>query len=441
MMRARSSARKLDLRSVELRSLIELSQVLNASLDADAVLNTCLLTPMGRMLISRGMALTADENGSLGVRILKGLPASLAQQRFTFEYAFRTPTRLAELPDDVCRYKPFLQSLGIELVVPMCSPSRMVGALCFGGKMTGKPFSPRELEFLNSFSNIAATALENALMFQSLITVNRRLDRKVHELNTLFEVGKELNTALDRERILAILQHTVMGQMTVNKLIMIEVGEDQTIEYPILKWPERTELDRILAEKELILSLSELNEARLLTAEEPAHRLLFEAGVRAVVPMRLQEETRALLLLGKRLSRQEYAQEDLDFLSTLGNRVMVSLENVRLFQEALEKQRLEEEMAIAESIQQRLLPRTFPSLHGIEIYGLNQPSRMVGGDYFDCIPLSDGRVVLAVGDVSGKGLGAALLMSNLHAGLHTLLQSGLPMNEMIKRLNDLIYRH
>ncbi|MDZ7371777.1 MAG: serine/threonine-protein phosphatase, partial [candidate division KSB1 bacterium] len=74
-------------------------------------------------------------------------------------------------------------------------------------------------------------------------------------------------------------------------------------------------------------------------------------------------------------------------------------------------------------------------------YGLNQPSRMVGGDYFDCIPLSDGRVVLAVGDVSGKGLGAALLMSNLHAGLHTLLQSGLPMNEMINRLNDLIYRH
>ncbi|MDZ7371089.1 MAG: hypothetical protein ONB12_07965, partial [candidate division KSB1 bacterium] len=75
MMRARSSGRKLDLRSVELRSLIELSQVLNASLDADAVLNTCLLTPMGRMLISRGMALTADENGTLGVRILKGLPA------------------------------------------------------------------------------------------------------------------------------------------------------------------------------------------------------------------------------------------------------------------------------------------------------------------------------------------------------------------------------
>ncbi len=430
-----------DHHAVELRSLIELSQVLNSTLDVDALLNTCLLTVMGRMLVGRGLALASDDEGNLSVRVIKGLPDALAQERFRFEHDFAAPTPVAELPDQGCRYKEIFLSLGIHVVVPMSSPTRRVGALCLGGKMNGEPFSGRELEFLNSLSNIAATALENALMFQRLAAVNRRLDRKVQELNTLFEVGKELNLTLDASRILRILQHTVMGQMTVGRMIMLIDDEDGP-EVVIDRWRENDDLHDALGDAALCRRLFGLSVPLHLPQQpgKPEFSALEKAGVHAVIPMRLQDETGGVLLLGPRLSGQTFNDEDLDFLSTLCNRVLVSLENVRLFEETLEKQRLEEEMAIAKEIQQRLVPSVFPKAEDYEIFGVNLPSLLVGGDYFDCIPL-DGRLALTIGDVSGKGVGAALLMSNLHAALHVLLQSQPPMNELIGRLNELIYRN
>ena len=430
-----------DHRSVDLRSLIELSQILNASLDVSAVLNTCLLTPMGRMLIGRGLALAANEEGNFGVKVVKGLPKEIEKKSFRIPYLFRAPTLLADIAEEHCPNKQFFLDHGLELMVPMSSPNRMVGALCFGAKMTHLPFSDRELEFLDSLSNIAATALENALMFQKLEAVNRRLDKKVQELNTLFEVGKELNATLDQSRILTILQFTVMGEMAVNKMMMLLYdGEDLVM--VMNKWPDGDAVVQALDGEAMRRRLIALKEPiQLPEPQRRGFKSLEETGVHAVAPMRIQNETRGLLLLGARLTQRPFEEEDLEFLSTLCSRVLVSLENVRLFEEALEKQRLEEEMAIAKEIQERLLPNSFPLSPDYEIYGFNLPSRQVGGDYFDCIALEDGRIALAIGDVSGKGVGASLLMSTLHAGLHTLLQAGLSMSEMISRLNDLIYHN
>jgi phosphoserine phosphatase RsbU/P len=432
----------LDHRSVELRSLIELSQILNSSLDVTGVLNNCLLTPMGRMLIGRGLALAANEDAEFSVKVVKGLPKQVSDMSFRFVYDFRAPILVADIPDEACKYKAFFQSIGVELIVPMTSPDRMVGALCLGGKMTKSPFTPRELEFLNSLSNIASTALENALIFQKLESVNRRLDKKVQELNTLFEIGKELNATLDKERIINILQFTIMGEMAVNKMMML-LQEDDDFQFVLNKWPDNEAIVHAVGEENLRNKLARLKEPVQLPRENHhrGFKTLAEEDVHAVIPMRIQDETSGVLLLGPRLSALSYEPEDLEFLSTLCNRVLVSLENVRLFEETLEKQRLEEEMAIAKEIQQRLLPGSFPESVDYEIYGFNLPSRQVGGDYFDCITIDDHRLALAIGDVSGKGVGASLLMSTLHAGLHTLLQSNLPMNEMITRLNDLIYRN
>jgi phosphoserine phosphatase RsbU/P len=439
---SREAASGPDHRSVELRSLIELSQILNSSLDVTGVLNNCLLTPMGRMLISRGIALAANEEAEFSVKVVKGLPKEIGEMSFHFTYDFRAPILVADLPDEACKYKSFFQSVGIELIVPMTSPSRMVGALCLGGKMTKTPFIPRELEFLNSLSNIASTALENALIFQKLESVNRRLDKKVQELNTLFEIGKELNSTLDKAQIINILQFTIMGEMAVNKMLMF-LQEDDDFELVLNKWPDSEAIIHAVDKDALRNRLARLKETVQLPRDthQRGFGTLAESGVYAIVPMRIQDETSGVLLLGPRLSNFPYEPEDLEFLSTLCNRVLVSLENVRLFEETLEKQRLEEEMAIAKEIQQRLLPGSFPESVDYEIYGFNLPSRQVGGDYFDCIALENEKIALAIGDVSGKGVGASLLMSNLHAGLHTLLQSNLPMNEMITRLNDLIYRN
>jgi len=112
-----------------------------------------------------------------------------------------------------------------------------------------------------------------------------------------------------------------------------------------------------------------------------------------------------------------------------------------LFDETIEKQRMEEELNIAREIQTRLLPDSYPEYDHFEIMGYNVPSREVGGDYFDCIRLDQHRFAIAIGDVSGKGAPASLLMSNLHAGLHTLIMTKADITTILSKLNNLIQAH
>ncbi len=431
---------QFDYRNVELRSLFELSQILNSSLDVNRVLNNCLLTPMGRMMISKGMALSVNEHGGFVVQVVKGLPKSLFGTHIKLTYNFTQPVYVNDLDESECKYKTFFQDQGITLIVPITSTNRMVGAICLGAKITNEPFLKREVEFLNSLSNMAATSIENALMFQQLKDVNRLLDKKVQELNTLFDVGKELNSTLDKHKMTNILIYTIMGEMAVNKILIL-LKEQEGFRLSVIRGFESTTPSlELLASPDYLERLSKLV-VPTLVGSDGDWSALSNDSIQLLVPLRVQDDTRGVLLLGPKMSKNPYLQEDMDFLSTLCNRVMISLENARLFQEAVEKERLEEEIAIARQIQQRLLPRTFPKLDSLEIYGFNVPSRQVGGDYFDWIKIDDQKIALAIGDVSGKGVGASLLMSNLHAGLHTLVQSRVEMSAMISRLNELIYEN
>ena len=106
--------------------------------------------------------------------------------------------------------------------------------------------------------------------------------------------------------------------------------------------------------------------------------------------------------------------------------------------EAVARERLERELATARTIQERLLPHDAPELPGFEITGVSVPSLQVGGDYFDFLDLGDDRLGVAVGDVSGKGIPAALLMSNLQASLHGQVIHPSSVAEVVTRVNDLL---
>ncbi|MBN1480934.1 SpoIIE family protein phosphatase [candidate division KSB1 bacterium] len=388
------------------------------------------------------MALAIDENGGYSIKVVKGIPGDLKDSKIYLEQHFVQPV-LIEMLSDQCPNRDFFLSKGLNLLVPIISSNRMVGLLCLGPKMSSQKFSKNELEFLNSLSNLAATSIENALMFTRLETVNRQLDKKVQELKTLFEIGKELNSTLDLGKIYNIFLFTIMGEMAVNKLLLfLERGDKLTLAAN-RGVNDSSPLFQTLIEPDMLDYLSKHRTPFHISrdnSDKHVH-ILYKAGFQAVLPMGIQEETKGILLLGPKMSSSPYSDDDLEFLSTLGNRVMISIENARLFEETLEKQRLEEEIAIARDIQKRLLPSRFPQYDSLEIYGLNIPSRQVGGDFFDCIELDGQRIALAIGDVSGKGVGASLLMSNLHAGLHTLIDSNIDIHSLIGRLNNLIYEN
>ncbi len=133
-----------------------------------------------------------------------------------------------------------------------------------------------------------------------------------------------------------------------------------------------------------------------------------------------------------------FDETDQLLLDALARQVHASLENRYLHAQALEKQKIEQDIAVAASIQQRILPTSLPGIEGYDVAGINIPSKAVGGDYYDCIALPDGRYALVIADVSGKGVPAALLVSSLHAYLSAYIESGMPLRDLAVRLNRVI---
>ncbi|MBD3368459.1 MAG: SpoIIE family protein phosphatase [Candidatus Eisenbacteria bacterium] len=111
----------------------------------------------------------------------------------------------------------------------------------------------------------------------------------------------------------------------------------------------------------------------------------------------------------------------------------------RIEEEASARGRLEHEMNVARDIQMELLPKTFPNLAGLDIYGFSVPARHVGGDCYDIIDLGDGRLAFTIGDVSGKGTPAALLMANVQAAVRALADSGARPSDLIRRVNRIVH--
>src|SRR5512132_1330675 len=147
-------------------------------------------------------------------------------------------------------------------------------------------------------------------------------------------------------------------------------------------------------------------------------------GVRSVlaVPLGDSEKVFGIIYADSPIAEGRFTEDHLKVLTTLASVAAIRVENARLVEARFQQERLERELQLAMEIQQRFQPAAPPQLFGYELQGISFPCYEIGGDYYDFIQRDDGRLVIALGDVSGKGTAAALLMSSLHAAIHA--QSG-----------------
>jgi len=425
------SLKQLDERLLELTSLFEISRSLTSSLSIHAILENILRIPMGHMLISRGMILLKkEEESDFILEEVKGIPHNLLGKSLTIDLPPAHAQLLVEIRTED-NWLEFFRKFEIEILLPLNSSQGPIGIVAFGKKISGDSFSEREIEFLDSLSNIAASSVANGMMVEEIQKVNRNLDRKIQQLNTIFDIGRELNITLDRKKIGSLMSFAVMGELLVNKCVIF-TREDNKMEPLVAKG-----VDPLIAGDSELCEIAEPLFLDDTTRCEDYRNL----GFAVLVPMRLQDETKGMMALGSKISKAEFDEADIEFLTTLGNQAMTSLENARLFEETLEKQRMEEELNLARNIQQGLLPSDLPVLKQYEIAAKNIPSRQVGGDYFDVVPISETVYGIAIADVSGKGAGAALLMANLQASLQALVTSGIEISDMVSRINNLIVQN
>jgi serine phosphatase RsbU (regulator of sigma subunit) len=143
-------------------------------------------------------------------------------------------------------------------------------------------------------------------------------------------------------------------------------------------------------------------------------------GVRAVlaVPLGVSDKVFGIIYADSPIAEGRFTEDHLKVLTTLASVAAIRVENARLVEARLERERFERELALASEIQQRFQPTAPPHVNGYELQGISFPCYEIGGDYYDFIEREDGRLVIALGDVSGKGTAAALLMSSLHAAIH-----------------------
>lgn len=179
-----------------------------------------------------------------------------------------------------------------------------------------------------------------------------------------------------------------------------------------------------------------------LTLESPAVAELRAAGMQLVVPLVTHGELVGLLSLGPRLSEQEYSREDRKLLDDLAGYAAPAVRVAQLVREqkaeVQERSRLEQELKVATLIQQQFLPKELPHLPGWDVGAYYQPAREVGGDFYDFIDLPDGQVGIVCGDVTDKGVPAALIMAKTHSILRADAPRLVSPGEVLARANSLL---
>lgn len=422
----------------ELRTLLDTSRMLIESNDLDFILNNLLLIAMGKLFCTKSAILLWDPSEKrYEVTKNKGKTGLHESQHLHLNFSEGLRKRsiiYSERDNDGTLPELFLRN---ELCVlfNLRTSSEHIGYLCMGAKASKEPFTDRELDFIENLVNISAVAVANAKLVRQLRTTNLQLDRRVQEIHTLFDLSKEFNATVDLEPILKVFKFALLGQMFIRTfflLLQTEGKEPEVIVHSGLKVNiPKDEMESLLTIKQTVTRTGDSLKQR--------HASLEKNGIEALIRLDLQNDV-AILGVGKRATNETYEPSDFNFLSSLGNLAMLSIQKTFLLEERIEKERIEEELNIARTIQEKLLPDTADSFGSLKIAAMNVPSSQVGGDYYDVIAHGD-QLYVAIADVTGKGIPASLLMANLQAMLHVLTPVDDNLSEATGKINDIIYRN
>jgi sigma-B regulation protein RsbU (phosphoserine phosphatase) len=180
-----------------------------------------------------------------------------------------------------------------------------------------------------------------------------------------------------------------------------------------------------------------------VSAEE--RQSLEQLQAELLLPLVVKDRLLGFISLSQKKSEEAYSGSDLRLLNSVASQTALALENARLTaaiaDEVAQRERLNRELEIAREVQERLLPQELPPIQGLDYAGICRPALGVGGDYYDFIDLPGGRLALAIGDVSGKGISAALVMANLQACLRSqAMTTPEDLAGIVTRINKLIYQ-
>ena len=422
----------------ELTTVLETSRMLIESKSSDFILDNLLLITMGKLLVTRSAILIyKPEENYYCAEKTKGKVFNGSEHRFKGKLNSSLLARSYFPADEASKLFPDnIQLPSNSMIFNLRTGNRHLGLLLLGGKATGQPFADHELQFVEGLCIISSVAIANSQMFEELRQTNRNLDKRIHELNTLFDLSKEFNLLVDRKKISSIFKFALLGQLFIRSFFLIYRNNEAC------ELLASSNISTPLTEKHITSIFEATDGTMFLTAEiENQMPYLVENNIEALVEVSIEGKKTAVIGVGKKANNTHLEESDFNFLNSLANLAVISIQKTYFLEERIEKERLEEEISIARNIQIGLLPDPIPEIKGLDLSAINISSRQVGGDYFDIIETPDGNHIFAIADVTGKGMPAALLMANLQSMLHVLLPVDITLSEATERINNLIFRN
>lgn len=286
----------------------------------------------------------------------------------------------------------------------------------FFGILIGKKFNNSGFDSLDAITlQIFIRLLDNA--YQTHIARLREknlifsLKHRVLQLHSLLDTGIEISRLKKNKRLLELALERAVALTNASKGIL-RISHNGKI---ILtqKIPDNIDLQETLKSKDII-------------EVEVDYK-----GYVYIVTL-IDKESRD--------GKAKFDETDKILLTAFARQVRGAVENRDLLKEALENETIKNELMVASSIQKKIIPEKLPNIEGYDVAGINIPSKEIGGDYYDCFELDDGRFALIIADVAGKGVPAALLVSTLNASLNSYLDLNAPPTVIAEKINKLIYK-
>lgn len=247
--------------------------------------------------------------------------------------------------------------------------------------------------------------------------------------DTLNNVASLVFEAVPAERVVIMLREDEAGGDMQIKVARVR-GSDQTIEEVRIS---RAIMTEVMDNGNSVLTSDAQQDPRFAT------QTIMLQGIRSVLAVPLSVDERhvfGIIYADSPTSQVMFSSEHLDILTTLASVASIRVENASLLEERINRERMEQELALATEIQQRFQPAGPPIVDGYDFQGISFSCYEIGGDYYDFIERHDGKMLVALGDVSGKGAAAALLMSSLHAAIHGQVAAKTPLARTVTSINE-----
>jgi phosphoserine phosphatase RsbU/P len=354
----------------------------------------------------------------------------------------------------------------LQFAAPIFVEDVCVGCLVMGGRPE-KPLSERTLTRLAKTTGIMKEALvlsaNEAALWQEdelyhaqafvqsvarttewLCIQGARLRGKIRELESIFEISRMLASTLDLRKVLKLVAKSAVDILAAKGCSIRLLGPQKRqldiksyynlsrryMNKGIVKI-EDCPIDRAALDGKIVQMPDLANDPRVLYRKEAKRE-----GIGSGVSVGLVSKSRPVGTLHiYRTERGELGEDQLQLLAALANHAAVAIANAQMHQETQAKRRMERELRLAGDIQSQLLPAKAPNLPGLDIATASIPCSEVGGDFYDFVPLHDGKFAFIIADVAGKGVPAALLMATARAGIRAYLERTTCPREAVSRIN------